>query len=76
MPYVSIEKIMETAKTGGIYKLTLAAAARANQLAAGAEPLIETEAQKVTTIALQEIVEGKVSYEAESNKPKGKKASS
>ena len=61
MAYISIEKIRR--KGQSLYKLVLTAAARANELAQGAQPLIQTQSKKVSTIALEEIAAGKVSYQ-------------
>ena len=71
MSYVPREKLVKGQDTS-IYKLVLAAAARANELAQGAQPLVKCESKKVSTIALEEIAAGKVGYEE--TKPKGKKA--
>jgi DNA-directed RNA polymerase subunit omega len=73
MSYISLEKVLKKEDTS-IFKLTLLAAARANELAQGAQPLVKTHTKKVSTIALQEIAGGKVRYEE--IKPKGKKSSS
>ncbi|MSR77343.1 MAG: DNA-directed RNA polymerase subunit omega [Candidatus Omnitrophica bacterium] len=70
MAYVPFEKLIKGDKTS-VFKIVLAAAARANELAQGAQPLIQCESKKVSTIALQEIAEGKVSYDE--IKSKGKK---
>ena len=55
------------------YKLVLAAAQRANQLAKGAPPLIVTKSKKVPAIALEEIAKGKIHIEklkkTKTNKP-------
>ena len=73
MSYISLEKVL--AQPGAsIYKLTLTAAARANELTQGAQPLVKSQTKKVSTIALQEIAAGKVHYEE--IKPKVKKSSS
>ena len=61
MAYISIEKIRR--KGQSLYKLVLTAAARANELAQGAQPLTQTQSKKVSTIALEEIAAGKVSYQ-------------
>lgn len=61
MTYVPLEKMIE--KNPSLYKLALVAAERANQLAQGAKPLVETDSKKPTTIALEEIAAGKVRYE-------------
>ena len=71
MSYVPREKLAKKQDTS-LFKLVLTAAARANELAQGASPLIKTNSKKVSTIALEEIAAGKVHYEE--TKPKGKKA--
>lgn len=71
MPYVPLEKLVRE-RSSSLYKLVLLAAARANELVQGAQPLIKSESKKVSTIALQEISAGKVYYEE--NAGKGKKA--
>ena len=45
------------------FQMTLAATYRARQLASGANPLVETEKDKPTVIALREIASGKVGVE-------------
>jgi len=45
------------------FQMTLAATYRARQLASGATPLVETEKDKPTVIALREIASGKVGVE-------------
>ena len=45
------------------FELTLAATYRARQLAMGATPLVETDKDKPTVIALREIAQGKVGLE-------------
>ena len=71
MAYIPLEKIMK--KDTSLCKLILAAAARANELAQGSEPLIQTASKKVSTVALEELAAGKVSYE-ETKKPHSKKS--
>jgi len=61
MAYVALEKLLR--KDMSLYKLILAAAARANELAQGAQPLVRTASKKVSTIALEEIAAEKVGYE-------------
>ena len=70
MAYIALEKILPV-KNKSLYKTVLAAAARANELAQGAQPLIKTDSKKVSTIALNEMVAKKVSYVE--IKAKGKK---
>lgn len=60
MEHVSLEEIMK--KTNCRYGLVLAAAARANELLTGEQPLIESESKKATTIAIEEIAGGKVQF--------------
>ena len=71
MSYVSLEKVLKSGENS-LFKLTLTAAARGNELAQGATPLVKTHSKKVSTIALQEIAAGKVRYDE--IKPKGKKS--
>lgn len=73
MSYVSLEKTLKDNNLS-LYKLTLAAAARANELAQGAMPLVKSQSKKVSTLALMEISAGKVRYEE--IKTKGKKSAS
>ena len=51
------------------FELTLAATYRARQLSTGASPLVETNRDKPTVIALREIAAGKVGREI-LNKPR------
>ena len=60
MAYIPLEKLMR--KDTSLFKLVLTAAARANELAQGAQPLIPAASKKVSTIALEEIAAGKVTY--------------
>lgn len=69
MSYIPLEKLVKKEDTS-LFKLVLAAAARANELAQGAQPLIKCDSKKVSTIALEEIAAEKVRYEE--NKPKKK----
>lgn len=45
------------------FELTLAATFRARQLASGATPLVETNKDKPTVVALREIASGKIGPE-------------
>ena len=71
--YVSLQHLLKNPEAS-IFKTVLAAAARANELAQGAQPLVKSHTKKVTTIALEEFAAGKVYYEEIKSKPK--KASS
>ncbi|MDP3919732.1 MAG: DNA-directed RNA polymerase subunit omega [Candidatus Omnitrophota bacterium] len=69
MPYIPLEKLV-TDKQDSIYKLCLTAAARANELAQGAQPLVKSESKKAAVIALEEIAAGKISYQLPKTKTK------
>ncbi len=62
--YIPLEKMLD--KNKSLFKLTLVAAERANQIMQGSKPLVVNPVSKrETTIALQEISEGKVYYKDE-----------
>ena len=44
------------------YRLVIIASQRTKQLMQGAKPLIETKAKKLTTIALKEVLVGKIEF--------------
>ena len=62
---IIVEKCLK--KIGNRYLLAVLSAKRSRQLVAGFEPLIESKRSKPTTIALEEISEGKVGIESEEN---------
>ncbi|NQV04803.1 MAG: DNA-directed RNA polymerase subunit omega [Candidatus Omnitrophica bacterium] len=66
MSYMPREGIFKTGDS--IYKVTLIAARRAIELSNGANKLIETELKKFSTIALAEIIQGKVTYKVKKDK--------
>ena len=51
------------------FQLTLAATYRARQITSGASPLLETNKDKATVIALREIASGKVGVEVLKRNP-------
>lgn len=61
MSYVAIQDYL--VKTNSIYKLVILASKRATELNAGAARLVEIDSEKMTSIALEEIVQGKVKME-------------
>jgi DNA-directed RNA polymerase omega subunit len=64
---MSIDKLI--GKTGSIYKLVVLASRRALELSADASKLVDSPlGSKVASIALQEIVEGKISYKIKEKK--------
>lgn len=63
MDQFSIEDLKE--KVDSVYRLTIIAARRAGQVKrAESRPLVATHSKKPTVIALQEILDGKVTYRA------------
>ena len=61
MARITIEDCL--AKFTNRFELTLAATYRARQIASGSTPLVESERDKPTVIALREIAAGKVGRE-------------
>ncbi len=58
MLYVPMEDLLK--KVDSVFKLTVLAARRAQQLNDGAAKLVVTEASKISTVALEEIAQGKI----------------
>jgi DNA-directed RNA polymerase omega subunit len=58
MSYVRVQELL--AQTGSMYKLVVLAAMRAQELNSGAPPLIDENNAKITSVALEEIAQGKV----------------
>ena len=63
MAQVPIEELLK--RCGSIYKLVILAAKRAKEISEGSPALVETRQRKVTSVALEEIVQGKVLYKPE-----------
>lgn len=63
MAQVAIEELLK--RCGSIYRLVILASKRAKEIAEGAPPLVETPHRKVTSVALEEILQGKVLYKPE-----------
>ena len=61
MAYIPLEKLLRN--SGSLFKLVMASAKRATELSQGMPPLIQTRSKKVSTIALEEVADGKVWYE-------------
>ena len=61
MAQVEMEKLLR--RCGSVYRLVILAAKRAKEVAEGSPALVNTSQRKVTTVALEEIVQGKVLYE-------------
>lgn len=55
--------INELSKIGGSrYTLVMLAAKRSRELVEGAKPLIETDSTQPVSIAIEEIIQGKITY--------------
>jgi DNA-directed RNA polymerase subunit omega len=63
MAQVQIEDLLK--RCGSVYRLVILAAKRAKEIADGAPALVETQQRKVTSVALEEILEGRVLYKVE-----------
>ncbi len=57
---VDLDALLE--RVGSKYAMVILAARRARQLVNGAQPLVETQAGKPVTIALEELRAGKLEY--------------
>ncbi len=71
MAQVAIEELLK--RCGSVYKLVILAAKRAKELTDGAPPLVESAHRKVTSIALEEILQGRVLYKADEEAKSGGK---
>lgn len=60
MSYMPREKIFK--KDDSIFKVTIIAARRAIELSNGAQKLVESDTKKFSTLALEEVSQGKISY--------------
>jgi DNA-directed RNA polymerase omega subunit len=67
MQEIPLDKLFE--KTGSIYKLVTLGFRRAIELNEGATKLVDAKPDvKVTTLALKEILDGKISYKVKEEK--------
>ena len=71
MAQLPIEELLK--RCGSIYKLVILAAKRAKEVSDGSLPLIETSQRKVTSVALEEILHGKVLYKVDQSSSREKK---
>ncbi|MBI4597162.1 MAG: DNA-directed RNA polymerase subunit omega [Candidatus Omnitrophica bacterium] len=60
MAHVPIEELLK--RCSSVYKLVILASRRAKEISEGAPALVEQAPRKVTSIALEEILQGKVLY--------------
>lgn len=70
MAQVAIEELLK--QCSSVYKLVLLAAKRAKELADGAPSLVDGGQRKATSIALEEILQGRVLYKTDEQKAAGK----
>lgn len=77
MDLISLPAELDKKKIDGKYRLATIAAQRARELALGAKPKIQTKAKKVTTIAIEEAINGTLEFlvgdEAKKAKEEAKK---
>ncbi len=66
MAYVPLEDLMKRADS--VYKLVILAARRATELNGGAPKLVESDSKRTSTIALEEVAQGKVGYKLSKKK--------
>lgn len=62
MAYIPLEDLAKSSDSDSYFKLVLMAAERANEILEGSNPLVKTDSKRHTTIALQEVLAGKVKY--------------
>ena len=60
MDTISLPIKCENEKIDGTYRLVIAAVKRAKDLSQGALPTIQSKAQKITTLAIEEVAQGSV----------------
>ncbi len=61
MSYVPVQYLLT--KSHSLYKLVVLAAKRASELNNGALKLVDMDRQKVANVALEEIAQGKITWE-------------
>lgn len=62
MDIISLPVEFDNKKIDGRFRLAIIAAQRARELALGAKPKIQTKGKKVTTIAIEEAINGKLEF--------------
>jgi DNA-directed RNA polymerase subunit omega len=72
MAPVPIDELLKQCRS--IYKLVVIAAKRAKELSEGTPKFVETDSKRVTSIALEEIRQGKVFYKSEDEEAEAKEA--
>ena len=72
MAQVAIEELLR--QCNSVYKLVLLAAKRAKEVSEGSPALIDTPHRKVTSVALEEILQGRVLYKADAEEKRAVKS--
>lgn len=62
MDIVSLPVEIDEKKIDGRYRLVMIASQRAKELSLGAKPKVQTKAKKITTIAIEEAIDGKLEF--------------
>ena len=62
MDLISLPAEIDKKKIDGKYRLATIAAQRARELSLGAKPKIQTKAKKVTTVAIEEAINGTLEF--------------
>ena len=62
MDLISLPAEVDKKKIDGKYRLATIAAQRARELSLGAKPKIQTKAKKVTTVAIEEAINGTLEF--------------
>ena len=72
MAQVAIEELLK--QCNSVYKLVLLAAKRAKEVAEGSPALVDTVHHKVTSVALEEILQGRVLYKVDGEEGRATKS--
>ncbi len=62
MDIISVPVEIDEKKIDGRYRLVMIAAQRAKELSLGAKPKVQTKSKKVTSVAIEEAIDGKLEY--------------
>ena len=72
MAQVAIEELLK--QCNSVYKLVLLAAKRAKEVSEGSPALVDTHHRKVTSVALEEILQGRVLYKVDGEEGRATKS--
>ena len=71
MTQVPIEELLKQCHS--IYNLVVVSVKRARELAVGSPKLVQTSSKKITSVALEEMYQGKVAYKEPDEEGSGRK---